>query len=217
MSHAFAARYNITYVEDKGSGTWEVTGKIYDDGITSYIATDVAVGDVFVDESAFYGTTNRWKITSIVSASVRDLVCRVTWDDTGTADTNGPQASDAAIGRPDSSGDIMEIPTQAFAKISENVQTKLQNIDTRKNIGPGLGGSITFKAGVNPGGTRDGVNATFTLPSGNYQPGTLTVYLNGLQYDQGNVVESSPYNSFQISGDTLPISTDSFRINYIEA
>jgi len=218
MSQAFAARYSITYVEDKGSGVWEVTGKIYDDGFTSYTAIDVATGDVFVDESAFYGTTNRWVITSIISASGRDLVCQVVWDDTGTADANGPQPSEAAIGRPDASGDIMEIPTQAFAKISENVQTRLQNIDSRKNIGPGLGGgSVTFKAGISPNGTRDGVNDTFTLPSGNYTAGTITVYLNGLQYDQSNIVESSPYNSFQISGDTLPIATDSLRINYIEA
>ena len=217
MSHAFAARYNMTYIVDKGSGVWEITGKVYDDGFTGYAAGDAAVGDIVVDESPYFGTTNRWKITSIVSASARDLVCQVVWDDVGTPYSAGPQPSDGAIGRATTSGDIMEIPTLVFAKISENLQTKLQNIDSRKNIGPGLGGSITFKAGVNPGGTRDGVNATFTLPSGNYRPGTLTVYLNGLQYDQGNVVESSPYNSFQISGDTLPISTDSFRINYIEA
>lgn len=212
MSNAFAARYSITYVEDKGSGVWECTGKVYDDSTFSYLATDVVVGDVIIDESAFFGTTNRWKITQIVSAVVRDLVCRVVWDDTGTEDTNGPAASEAAIARPTTNYKIAEIPTQGFAKISEVLQTKLQNIDSRKNI-DNISAAARTGAAV---GTKDGVNATFTLPNGDtYVSGSLTVFLNGLAYIHANIQENGGLASFTIiNSDILPISTDSLDVRY---
>ena len=164
MSQAFAARYSLTYVEDKGSGVWECTGKIYDDGATGYLAPDVIVGDVIIDESPFFGTTNRWRITQIISAAVRDLVCRVVWDDEGTEDLNGPAAGDAAICSVSSNVSIAEIPTQAFAKISETLQTRLQNIDSRKNIDNISGGSSTYTNASPTPSTLGGIVAgsTFT-------------------------------------------------------
>ena len=164
MSQAFAARYSLTYVEDKGSGVWECTGKIYDDGAAGYLAPDVIVGDVIIDESPFFGTTNRWRVTQIISAAVRDLVCRVVWDDEGTEDLNGPAAGDAAICSVSSNVSIAEIPTQAFAKISETLQTRLQNIDSRKNIDNISGGSSTYTNASPTPSTLGGIVAgsTFT-------------------------------------------------------
>ena len=140
MSQAFAARLSISYVGGS-SPNWNIVGKVYDDGLTSWTAVDVTTGDIIVDESAFFGTTNRWRITTINSASGRDLDCVAVWDDTGTEDANGPQPGEAAIARVSTNHTIAEIPTQAFAKISENVQTRLQNIDTRKNIDV-IGGEV---------------------------------------------------------------------------
>ena len=74
-----------------------------------------------------------------------------------------------------------------------------------------------FKNGVVPDGVKDGVNDTFSLPSGkSYVMGTLLVMLNGQQINPNNINEIGPsYTSFQITGDTLPDSTDTFVISYL--
>lgn len=77
-----------------------------------------------------------------------------------------------------------------------------------------------FKAGISPDGTKDGVNDTFTLPGGQvYFAGTLSVFLNGQQYNPTNIYQVSPgYTSFTIiNGDHLPISTDVLTISYLLA
>jgi hypothetical protein len=131
MSLAFAARFQITYSESLGA-EWHVVGQVFDDSLQGYAAADVQVGDIIIDESADFGYTNRWKITQINSASVRDLDVNVVWDDEGTEDPNGPYASDAAIARTSPRFRYAEIPTQALAKISETVQVRLQSIDNRR-------------------------------------------------------------------------------------
>jgi hypothetical protein len=77
------------------------------------------------------------------------------------------------------------------------------------------------KAGIIPVGTKDGVNDTFSLPGGDsYRDYSLSVYLNGQQYDPANIVKYGPaYTSFSISGDTLPNDSlgDSFCIMYMLA
>jgi hypothetical protein len=74
-----------------------------------------------------------------------------------------------------------------------------------------------IKAGVAPLGDKDGVNDTFTLPnSWAYIPGTLTVYLNGMQYNPANINQVGPgYTTFEIVGDNLPESTDSFVVSFV--
>lgn len=151
MSQALAARYSVTYVEDLGSGIYRLTGTIQDDSSASYLAPDILVGDVIIDESPIFGTSNRWKITQIDTAAVRNLVCRVVWDDTGTADPNGPAASEAAICRPSTNRKLAEIPTQAYAKISEVLQTKLQSIDNRLNLDSSSGGEANTASNLGAG------------------------------------------------------------------
>lgn len=135
MSVAFAARLSITYCEDRGGGTFRITGNVYDDSFQGYAATDVQTGDIVIDEDSWDGSTDRWVVTNIVSASGTDLVCDVIWDDEGTADINGPAPCDSgAISRASTSHELAEIPTLVYAKISENVQIKLININQRHNI-----------------------------------------------------------------------------------
>lgn len=134
MSQVLAAGFNITYVEDLGSGVWKVTGSMIDYYFTSYTALDVEVGDIIVDESSYDGSTDRWKIIEIVSASGLDLVCKVVWDDEGPEDTSGPALCTAAIARVSTIWGISEIPTESFATISENLKTRLQNINHRHII-----------------------------------------------------------------------------------
>jgi len=83
----------------------------------------------------------------------------------------------------------------------------------------GGSGTITLKTGVVPTGDKDGINASFALPGvDSYKPGTLDVYLNGMQLDSGNIVQVGPaYTTFMIVDDTLPISSDSFTISYVKS
>jgi len=157
MSTVFAARYSITGIDDLTGGVWRVVGEVNDDSMFSYSAVDVSVGDIFVDENVWSGATNRWRIIEIVSAIGVSLICKVVWDDVGPPDIEGPVASEAAISRVSINWSIAEIPTQLFSKISENVQIKLQNINTRKNID-----NITGGGGIS--GTS-GYHAKFITPS----------------------------------------------------
>lgn len=134
MSMTFCARYNISSVEDKGSGIFEVTGKVYDSYITGYLAADATVGDAIIDENIDTGAVNKWKVTSIISASARDLVCRVTWDDDGTADPNGPVTGDACITSVSTNLGILEVPVLAYTGLSENIQIRIVNINSRIQI-----------------------------------------------------------------------------------
>ena len=89
-------------------------------------------------------------------------------------------------------------------------------IDTLSGL---AGGNL--KAGIVPTGDQDGINDTFVLPGGDsYKPDALSVFLNGQQIDNANVVKIGPgYTSFQITGDNLPNSSlgDSFTITYMLA
>jgi hypothetical protein len=135
MSQKFAAGYNIIGITDLGENRWEVEGQVYDYSYAGYTSVDVLVDDVFVDDNQMLGTTNRWRIYEIVSSTpIPTLICRVYWDDEGTSDPSGPAIGLAGISRPSTLRRIMEIPTQAFAGISENLQFKLQSIDSRRNI-----------------------------------------------------------------------------------
>jgi hypothetical protein len=134
MSNVFAAGYSITYVEDLGSGVWRVTGDIIDYSLMGYTASDAQVDDIVVDEDSYNGTTDRWKITEIVSASVLNLVCKVIWDDEGPEDTSGPVACTGAIARVSTIWGIGEAPTENYAQISEPLKTKFQNINQRHII-----------------------------------------------------------------------------------
>lgn len=70
-----------------------------------------------------------------------------------------------------------------------------------------------------PSGTKDGANTTFTLLGGRaYVPGTLSVLLNGQQYNPTNIQQNAPlYKTFTIVGDTIPISTDVLTITYLKS
>jgi len=82
-------------------------------------------------------------------------------------------------------------------------------------LGADFGG---YRTSVEPTGTKDGVNDTFTVPSGeSYHPGTLAVLLNGQQYNPANIQQNGPdYKTFTIiNGDTLPIADDTISITYL--
>jgi hypothetical protein len=84
-------------------------------------------------------------------------------------------------------------------------------------LAAGGGGSTVFRAGMSPTGTKDGINTTFGIPDGEaYKPGTLSVFLNGMQLDSSNITQTSGYVTFDIIGDSLPVSTDSFKISYVK-
>ena len=134
MSVAFAARLSISVVDELGGGFWRITCNVYDDSFQGYTAGDVQIGDCVIDEDPWDGSTDRWKVTSIITASGINLICEVTWDDVGEADPNGPSPSDGAISRVSEHNRIAEIPTISFAKVSENVQIKLMNINQRLKI-----------------------------------------------------------------------------------
>jgi len=75
-----------------------------------------------------------------------------------------------------------------------------------------------YRTAVEPTGAKNGVNDTFTLPSGeSYHPGTLAVLLNGQQYNPANIQQNGPgYTTFTIiNGDTLPDSDDVLSITYL--
>ena len=72
---------------------------------------------------------------------------------------------------------------------------------------------------VEPSGTKDGVNPTFTLPNSHkYVVGTLMVFLNGQMYqpisiDQTDVTRTT----FTIVSDNLPTSLDVLHITYLRS
>jgi len=134
MSNKFAAVYQIDSATDLGEGIYELTGSIIDNSLFGYNAESVEVGFVIIDESLWFGTTNRWRITEVVSASGSSLDCKVEWDDEGVVDPNGPAAGNAAICYVSPINKLAEIPTQYLTSITEVLQTKLQSIDYRRNI-----------------------------------------------------------------------------------
>jgi len=69
-------------------------------------------------------------------------------------------------------------------------------------------------------GDKNGSNTLYTLPGGQaYLPGTLSVFLNGQQYNPANIQQIGPgYTTFQIvNGDHVPQSVDTLSINYVLA
>lgn len=75
-----------------------------------------------------------------------------------------------------------------------------------------------FRTTIEPVGAKNGVNTTFTLPSGeSYYLGTLAVLLNGQQYNPANIQQNGPdYKTFTIiGGDTVPESSDTISITYL--
>jgi len=81
-----------------------------------------------------------------------------------------------------------------------------------------MGSAFSFsprRVNVEPVGTKDGTNATFTLPSAEKMfPGSLEVYLNGVLYQPNSIVKSGDNKSFTITGDILPTADDSFTCTY---
>lgn len=73
----------------------------------------------------------------------------------------------------------------------------------------------TLKSNLDANGTKDGVNDTFTVPNDKYIPSTLMVHLNGNLYRPESIVTFPDQVTFQISGDNLPISTDSLTCSYV--
>ena len=84
----------------------------------------------------------------------------------------------------------------------------------------GGAGANAYKTGVVPSGTKNGVNAIFTLPGADeYVSNSLAVYLNGLQYNKANISEDSSTQFTIGGGETLPDDTknDVFTISYTPA
>ena len=144
MPNVFNARYEILVSTDLGSDIWQLEGRVYDDSLLGYSAIDVQVGDLVFDESIWFGTTGRWAITEIISAIGVNLTCTVVWDDDGSPDINGPAACQGAICRPTPRYRLSEVPTQAFTKISENLQTRIRNIDSKYIIDNIQGGGSGY-------------------------------------------------------------------------
>jgi len=141
MSNIFTARFEILVSTNIGAGVWQIEGCVYDDSLFGYSAADAQVGDLVFDESLWYGTTDRWRITEIQSAIGNTLHCNVVWDDTGPPDENGPEACQGAICRPTTRYRLSETPSLAFSKISETLQNAIRNIDNRYIIDNIQGGS----------------------------------------------------------------------------
>ena len=129
--NVFTAGFNINFALDLGGNVWRIDGDIIDFSNSGFSASDALVGDIIFDESPWFGTINRWKISSIVSTTVFNLVCDVIWDDEGVSDLNGPQPSVGAICRPTPNKKLSETPSQIFTTISEPLQNRIRNIDNR--------------------------------------------------------------------------------------
>lgn len=117
-------------------------------------------------------------------------------------DSNSTSMEDSFVG-----GDNIPYDNTSTGLSAQNVQDAIDE----------LFGRAAYRVGIVPNGTKDGVNDTFTLPTGTYAPNTLGVFLNGVQYDNANISQISPYSSFQIiNGDILPDNTygDIFTISY---
>jgi len=74
-----------------------------------------------------------------------------------------------------------------------------------------------LRTNVEPVGTKDGNNATFTIPNSEaYLPQSLSVFLNGQMYRPGSIEKISPsYTQFTITGDNLPLAEDDFTVTYM--
>jgi hypothetical protein len=132
MSIILAARYSISAVEDLGSSTWRLTGTVNDESLSSFLAPDAQVGNAIFDENPDTGVVNRWKIINIVSASLRNLICDVQWDDIGDVEDNIPQVwCDAALCGVSTTIRLAEVPVLVYTYINESIQVRINNINNR--------------------------------------------------------------------------------------
>jgi hypothetical protein len=68
---------------------------------------------------------------------------------------------------------------------------------------------------VEPLGDKDGVNDTYTFPDGEAAiPASLIVYLNGQALRPDSVSCSTPYTTFVLTSDVLPLLADSLTCSY---
>jgi len=143
MSKNFSAKFEIFGAGEISLGQWEVAGDVIDSSPDAWTVFDVAVGDCFVDDNAFFGTNNRWKITQISavgptaysggnSNSIR-LNCE--WDDLGDSDINGPAAGLAFISRvSDVQGLMWEGYSAYLGGVTDGVLAKVRTINAFSKI-----------------------------------------------------------------------------------
>ena len=150
MSKQFNANFNISGVNDLGSGNWEIMGEVIDYSFDAWSVYDVQAGDCVVDESPFYGTYNRWKVTSIAAigissfggATANSIRLVAIWDDVGDMDTNGPAGGIALIARPSENRRIVWNGSITQQGISEALQNRINSINNFVAIDPFLYKSV---------------------------------------------------------------------------
>lgn len=144
MSKSFNANFNISGSAEITPGNWEVTGEVIDYSLDGWSVNDVAVGDAFVDESPFFGTNNRWKVSEILTigpssypgATANSIRLMAVWDDIGDPDPNGPSGGISLIGRTSPNQKMLWSGSVGSQLIPETIQNKIHNINAFYNIDP---------------------------------------------------------------------------------
>ena len=99
---------------------------------------------------------------------------------------------------------------------SNEVPTKNAVYDEIESIVLAGGGNTIFNNSYyeDPSGTKDGVNTTFTVAEGEYNAGSLVVYLNGQALWVGNgILETTPGSGI-FDFETAPVALDDIYATY---
>ena len=158
MSKKINANFTIFGAEEISVGLWEITGSVIDYTLDGWSVADINTQCCFVDESAFFGTYNRWKITQVIAtgagafvgANATSIKLRCVWDDLGEPDFNGPAAGSAFLSETSPVMESMWIGSTSLQLISEGLQAKLSSINQfraidrflQKKVKNGLGSEI---------------------------------------------------------------------------
>jgi hypothetical protein len=146
VDKTFVARYAISYVQSLPNNVFQLDGNVFDDSMAGYSALDATIGDLVFDESVWFGDTHRWKITAIILAETRHLICQVVYDDTPPDPDKPepePQLCQGVICRPTPRYRLSTPPTLTYTKISEALQTRIRGIDNLYIIDNIQGGGPT--------------------------------------------------------------------------
>jgi len=132
----FQARFDIQSVTDLGGSpkTWQVVGDVHDTGY-GFTNANVAVGDVFYDESLFDRTVNRYVVTTVVGTSgAFQVTVNCQYDEPGTPGGLFPYpvASSGIICTVTDDYDLAQRASTGWAQVTETIKNAVLNEDMRR-------------------------------------------------------------------------------------
>jgi len=148
----FNAKINLTNAVqiDIEMLEWELTFNVTDaDGVFSGLTT--AVDDALLIDTSGYdsGTLTRYRITSIVSQGVSEVVANVVMDDNNTVipDLNFALGIDGAIMRPTPTKGLSILPSPSTQILPDRFAVYPRNADNFQRLDEGSGGGATGPTG----------------------------------------------------------------------